>query len=151
MPTIEIRKAGPDDIQTVASLAHDLLVELSDGDGPEIEAVTQSTAELLNSGAVSAFIAFKDDQPVGVITLNECAAIYAGGRFGEISELYVHPNDRSLGIAPQLITAAVDHGISCGWKRLEVGAPDQPAWKRTFDFYVRNDFTEVGPRLRLLI
>jgi hypothetical protein len=32
---------------------------------------------------------------------------------------------------------------------LEVGAPDVPRWQRTVDFYKRNGFKEVGPRLYL--
>ncbi len=30
---------------------------------------------------------------------------------------------------------------------LEVGAPSVPKWQRTVDFYLRNGFEEVGPRL----
>jgi GNAT superfamily N-acetyltransferase len=78
-------------------------------------------------------------------------AIYAGGRFGEITELYVSPAHRSKGIAPILITAATSIGRQKGWKRLEVGAPDQPAWSRTLSFYLREGFEEVGPRLRKFI
>lgn len=80
--------------------------------------------------------------------LNECAAIYAGGVFGEISELYVAPELRSRGIAGALIQEAIDLARTRKWNRLEVGAPNQPEWKRTFDFYVREGFNEVGPRLR---
>ena len=43
---------------------------------------------------------------VGVLTLNECAAIYTGGKFGEIPELYVELNLRSAGIGPMLLEAA---------------------------------------------
>lgn len=88
---------------------------------------------------------------MGLLMLNECAAIYAGGRFGEISELYVEPEFRSDGVAAKLIEDAVRLGQGRNWNRLEVGAPDQPVWKRTFDFYLRNGFAEVGPRLRKLI
>ncbi|WP_419177305.1 GNAT family N-acetyltransferase [Ruegeria halocynthiae] len=86
-----------------------------------------------------------------MIMLNECAAIYAGGVFGEISELYVLPKLRSRGTAGALIQEAVDLGCSRKWNRLEVGAPNQPEWKRTFDFYIRSGFDEVGPRLRKIL
>lgn len=101
--------------------------------------------------SVTGLLALVDETPVGLLMLNECAAIYAGGRFGEISELYVEPEFRSDGVAAKLIEDAVRLGQGRNWNRLEVGAPDQPVWKRTFDFYLRNGFAEVGPRLRKLI
>ena len=50
-----------------------------------------------------------------------------------------------------LLAAAAQHARAAGWRRLEVGAPAQPDWRRTFDFYRANGFTEVGPRLRILL
>jgi len=85
------------------------------------------------------------------MTLNECAAIYAGGKFGEISELYVRPDMRSQGVAQQLLDHAQQEARARGWKRIEVGAPSQPDWHRTLNFYLRNGFDEVGPRLRRLV
>nr|WP_277620379.1 GNAT family N-acetyltransferase [Kordiimonas lacus] len=106
---------------------------------------------MLKEPSVIAMIAYAHEKPVGVMVLNECAAIYAGGRFAEISELYVLPEMRSQGVAPQLLKAAVAEAANRDWKRIEVGAPPQPAWKRTMNFYLRNGFTEVGPRLRKVI
>ncbi len=88
---------------------------------------------------------------MGVITLHECAAIYAGGVFGEISELYVTPAFRSQGVAAALLLEAQAEGVARGWKRLEVGAPTQPKWHRTLAFYETQGFLETGPRLRRLI
>jgi len=85
------------------------------------------------------------------MTLNECAAIYAGGKFGEISELYVCPEMRSKGIARQFLDHAQIEAVDRGWKRIEVGAPGQPEWQRTLNFYLHNGFEEVGPRLRRLV
>jgi GNAT superfamily N-acetyltransferase len=65
-------------------------------------------------------------EPVGVLMLNECAAIYAGGEFGEISEFYVAPSHRSAGVGALLVDAAAQFGRDRGWPELEVGAPDVP-------------------------
>ncbi len=146
-----VRKAEKDDTATVAKLVHALLDELSHGEGPTIETVTQRAQVVLAKESVSAFIAFIDNKPVGVLTLNECAAIYAGGSFGEISELYVLPEMRSKGVAPCLLRQAQFHATAHNWARIEVGAPGQPEWQRTLNFYLRNGFVEVGPRLRQLI
>ena len=141
---VNIVRAGQEDAGLVATLVHRLLTELSGGQDISLEG-------LLEQKLVQAVIARVDGEPSGVICLNECAAIYAGGLFGEITELYVSPECRSLGIAPQLIAEAKQIGRERGWLRLEVGAPDMPAWNRTLQFYLREGFEEVGPRLRILI
>jgi GNAT superfamily N-acetyltransferase len=84
-----------------------------------------------------------------LLALNECAAIYAGGFFGEIADVYVLPPLRSAGIGGLLINAAVKFGRNRGWPFLEVGAPGLPRWQRTVDFYNRLGFKEIGPRLEL--
>jgi GNAT superfamily N-acetyltransferase len=83
--------------------------------------------------------------------LNECAAIYAGGRFGEISEIYVVPDGRSKKVGALLIEAAAAFGRKREWPFIEVGAPSVPAWQRTVDFYLKRGFEEIGPRLQLTL
>ncbi|MEM7426047.1 MAG: GNAT family N-acetyltransferase [Pseudomonadota bacterium] len=146
------RAAATEDSGTVGRLVRDLLVELADdgqvSGGPEEFAATASEVLAMDERAW-AFLAFDGENPVGVITLNECVSIYAGGIFGEICELYIHPDYRSRGVAVMLLDEARNHGCRRGWGRLEVGAPPWPDWQRTFDFYVKNGFVEVGPRLKL--
>ena len=89
------------------------------------------------------------DHPVGIVMLNECAAIYAHGRFGEITEIYVDTPSRSTGVGALLIEATIVFARSRGWSIIEVGAPHIPRWQKTVEFYVRNGFREVGPRLYL--
>ena len=151
MPMISVRLAHDNDAATVARFVHALLDELSGGKSPGIENVTLVTETALSDPSVVAAIAFADDEPVGVMTLNECAAIYAGGKFGEISELYVRPDLRSQGVARHLLDLAQLEARARGWKRIEVGAPGQPEWCRTLDFYLRHGFEDVGPRLRRLV
>jgi len=83
-----------------------LFNELAQDDGPSLAALRSTAEEVLSSASIAGVLAFTNGQPVGVIMLNECMAIYAGGRFGEITELYVSPACRSKGIAPMLIDAA---------------------------------------------
>lgn len=149
--TISVRLAQREDAATVADLVHELLDELTGGEAPAIEEVIECTEAILSEAGVVAVIAYADREPVGVMTLNECAAIYAGGKFAEISELFVRPEMRSEGIAQQLLDHAQVEALARGWKRIEVGAPGQPEWRRTLEFYLRNGFSEVGPRLRRLV
>ena len=151
MIKISVQAAQDKDVAIVSSFVHALLDELSGGKPPAIEGVTEVAEVILAGSSVITAIAYADDDPVGVMTLNECAAIYAGGKFGEISELYVRPDMRSQGVAQQLLDHAQQEPRARGWKRIEVGAPSQPDWHRTLNFYLRNGFDEVGPRLRRLV
>ncbi|MEX0301921.1 MAG: GNAT family N-acetyltransferase [Leisingera sp.] len=150
-PSITVQKLSPGDDALTARFVAALLEELPGGEPCSPAELEPVARELLASGSVTGLAAFCLDRPVGLLMVNECAAIYAGGRFGEITELYVEPEWRSKGVAAALVSAAAEHGRGLGWKRLEVGAPDQPAWSRTLDFYQRCGFGEVGPRLRFLL
>lgn len=145
-----MRRAGAAEAGIVASFVDALLAELS-GAPPRHEARLRTATELLaGDDRVFGFLAFEGDTPVGVIMLAESAAIYAGGTFGVITELYVVPEQRSAGVARRLVAAALEFGRGRSWGRLEVGAPRQPAWARSFQFYLREGFTEVGPRLKFI-
>ena len=41
-----------------------------------------------------------------MLTVNECTALYAGGPFGEIAEVYITPYSRSAVIGGRLVDAA---------------------------------------------
>jgi GNAT superfamily N-acetyltransferase len=153
MHNIEIIEVTSANHQDVANLITDLLIELSPSAKQEIQnSPIQSIAyELLNTSKIWAFLAKKDHKYIGVITLHECAAIYAGGIFGEISELYVKPEYRSLKIGEMLIKQAIVKGQELHWQRLEVGSPPADDSPRTINFYQRNGFKCTGSRLRKLI
>jgi GNAT superfamily N-acetyltransferase len=107
--SIEIRLADKGDADSVAQLVFELFEELaSPGDsGYQPHAVTRTARSLLKGGeSVWAFLAEDDAHPIGVLMLNECASIYAGGRFGEITELYVTPAFRALGVGKRLVEVA---------------------------------------------
>jgi GNAT superfamily N-acetyltransferase len=147
MDTFKIRPATAADSDDVCTLVFALFSELFPGMyaldrlRPVVERVMTRNAD------VFAFIACRNDEPVGLMVLNQCTAIYALGIFGEITELYIDPRVRSSGLGGKLIETAVELARSRGWTMLEVGAPGVPAWQRTVDFYLRNGFEEVGPRL----
>jgi len=150
---IIVREAGPGEFERVGRLIYGLLAELYPELGYECDDCVDSAGTLLASGeGVWSFLATTDDdRDVGVVMLNECAAIYAGGRFGEISELYVVPDSRSKNVGALLTEAAVAFGRKRKWPFIEVGAPSVPAWQRTVDFYLKRGFEEVGPRLQLTL
>ena len=148
---IVVHQVGRNEAQRVGRLAYDLLAELYPDTEFERSFFTDAAERLLGRDeGVWAFLATeKESRDVGLVTLNECAAIYAGGCFGEIPEMYVVPDYRSKNVGALLIEAAVAFGRERGWPNIEVGAPSRPAWQRTLDFYLRHGFEEVGPRLDL--
>ncbi len=149
---IRIEMANLADSDLVGSLVHNLLDELFAEHSHlfPIGKLKKAAAELLLPGSgVWSFLAMADNEVVGMINLNECSAIYAGGKFGEITELYVKPDFRSQDIGEKLVFRAKDFARERAWKVLEVGAPDVPRCQRTVNFYLKNGFSEVGPRLEI--
>jgi GNAT superfamily N-acetyltransferase len=142
----EIRRATQRDAAVVAELVARLFVELC---GVRYDLVDIAHDLLSRSDRVIGILAYDGRHPIGVLLLSEGYALFAMGAFGQITELYVRPEYRSAGIAARLVEAAALLGKERGWHRIEVGAPDQPKWKRTLNFYKTRGFTEIGPRLRL--
>ncbi|MEH6578611.1 MAG: GNAT family N-acetyltransferase [Amphritea sp.] len=149
----EVIEAGRKDFDDVARQVIKLLLELEPEASQEIEAMDlpEITRQLLGDGKIYAFLAKTNNQAIGVLTLHECAALYAGGVFGEISELYVDPVHRSQNVGKLLIEAALVKARQQGWMRLEVGAPPVDGWCRTLEFYESNEFKATGTRLRRLM
>ena len=82
---------------------------------------------------IVALVAYDTKISIGVLTLHECAAIYAGGKFDEISELSVEPQYRSKGAGRKLPEAASNEARSRCWKRIDAGAQKKDKWVRTAD------------------
>jgi len=126
MNEITVTVAQPEEFETVGILVGRLLCELFPGDDEykDSEKYISAARQLLQTeGNVWALLAKTESaEIVGMLTLNQCSAIYSCGSFGEIC-----------------------------WPEIEVGAPPQPDWKRTFEFYLKQGFEYVGPRLYLKV
>jgi len=154
MSKITIELAKPEQYGLVGESVNRLLVELfpQEKNRDVVKDIEAARNLLGNREDVWAFLAWADSgKVVGVITLNECHAIYSLGGFGEISELYVDTDHRSSGVGAMLIDAAKNFALEKGWPELEVGAPPQPKWQKTLDFYISQGFEYSGPRLYLQI
>lgn len=153
--TLRIVEAGENDADLVAIMVQELLREIRHEwhNPPREEQIMAVSRELLAEDArFTALIAFEDRRrPVGVMTLTEAVALYAGGRFGIIMELFVAPETRSLGIGEKLIEAAKGIGAERGWSLLEVNAPGDNARGRVRGFYERAGFISMGAFLKLAL
>lgn len=151
---MRIERASPADLPQVVRLVERLLVELHDG-GDEFSGLdlARTLSDMAERGdRFLALLAREDDgEAIGVLTLTETFAIYAGGRYGVIDELYVDPAHRSTGVGRDLLDAAAAIGRERGWRRMDVTAPPGDAWRRTVAFYEKNGFVFTGPKLRRAI
>jgi GNAT superfamily N-acetyltransferase len=138
----------------VLRLVELLLVELAEG-GDEFTGLdlARTLADLARQGERFVALLARDDagEPAGVLTLTETFAIFAGGTYGVIDELYVAPGHRSTGLGRRLLDAAAAIGRERGWRRLDVTAPPGDAWRRTVAFYEANGFVFTGPKLRRVL
>jgi GNAT superfamily N-acetyltransferase len=61
---------------------------------------------------------------VGVLLLTHCFALYAGGEYGVVDELYVRPEYRGQNIERELLDEAVAIAQTQGWVRLDITGPE---------------------------
>jgi GNAT superfamily N-acetyltransferase len=139
------RATIPDAGRLVAALRNELNRRVV----TDADAMAEVLVDAMGHPEYLSYLAFYDGEPVGYLGANARYAIYAGGAFGQITELYVVPDFRSRGCGHAMIDhmRAVAHKI--GWSSLEVGAPDPEKHPRTLPFYIREGFSLSGPRLAL--
>lgn len=148
---ITIKPAGAEHAALVAGLTKVLLEEIMAVTGTRHFSFDAAAAaghyhEFLRHGGYAAFLAWREDQPIGFVTLSETRALYAGGVFGIVTELYVRPENRSQGIGARLLQVARSHAQQAGWVRLEVTTPPLPEFERALSFYQAHGFEIAGGR-----
>lgn len=153
-----VKAATPDDAPLVAFFVTALTTEICDrcNDHAQFQRNEVLTAELcaswIKDGLYTALIAYVGEKPVGVITIAETYALYAGGKIGIIQECYVLPEQRSNLVGDALLNSALSLAKENGWACMELCTPPLPEFKKTIDFYVRHEFVPVGGRkLRLQV
>jgi GNAT superfamily N-acetyltransferase len=148
---IRVERALPGDAAAVALMVGDLLDEISKTTGVkafdfELNETALRARGFLEQEKYVVFLGREGRENVGFIALCESVALYAGGVFGTIPELYVRADYRSLGFGDALVAKAKEYGLLRGWKRLEVTTPPLPHFERTLRFYERHGFSVSGGR-----
>lgn len=154
--SVSIRHATPADKDAVGALAHRLLLAI---DAPRFdpEGYAAIASDLL--GSDSGFIAYLavtggDDggeKVVGLITLAETCALFSGGHFGELQEFYIDPDYRSGGLGQRMLHFAVEEAKRRRWTRLQVNAPSPEKSRRSYEFYRKAGFEDIGPLMRYFL
>jgi GNAT superfamily N-acetyltransferase len=149
--SVSVRRATTSDAELVAHLVVRLLQELG-GFGVTTADILPLATSLLATEEYAAFLAATAaGEPVGVLTVNECTALYVAGKVGWIQELYVTPSARSAQVGHTLLQAVRDLAQARQWRRLEVNTPDANDWPRTVAFYRREGFIGASVHLRMAI
>ena len=91
------------------------------------------------SGAVVAFF-----------TLAESFAFFAHGAYGIVNELWVAPEHRSKGVGGEVLDLIKRLARDSGWERVDVSAPPDDKWIRSFEFYKKYGFTFTGKKLKFV-
>lgn len=146
-----ISSATEHDAVIVAGLAKELLEEIMSVTGAQhfsadAGAMAVLCRDFLAGSGYAVYLAYHAGKAAGLITLSETRSLYAGGRFGIITECYVHPDFRDCGLGKRLLSVAREHAKSMGWARLEVTTPPLPEFDRTLNFYQTNGFDVAGGR-----
>lgn len=145
----EIEKAEPGHAPVVVDLLKRLYLEL----GEERESLnflsTNLIERMLTSGATGIYLLRQAGQYIGVFTLTESQAIYAGGKYGVLDEMYIVPEQRRQKHGARILEYIGSIAKKNNWSRLDVTAPTEEKWSRTRRFYENNGFVFTGPKYKL--
>lgn len=146
---LRVRALVAADAPIVTQFVAELLEEIAARAGARIaydaERGQMQASQFLNTGQAMGYLA-EEGAPAGLLLLYEGHALYAGGAFGILSELYVRPPYRGRGVGRQLIAAARVLGAALQWRHLEVTTPPLPAFQDTLCFYESLGFSVSGGR-----
>lgn len=150
--SIRVQQAQPADAPILAEMVGELLHEIMAAIGADVFTFDRAETEMraktwLTDRTYSVFLARESGGLVaGFLALYESYALYAGGAFGTIPELYVRPAFRSQGVGSSLMGQAKQFAKARRWTRLEVTTPPLPQFERTLAFYERHKFGISGGR-----
>jgi GNAT superfamily N-acetyltransferase len=148
---IEFRLAEPKHAATVAALVFELTNEIIERTQAqdfdlELATLTRQCRDFLERGIYQAWLVYRGEQAVGVATLAETFALYAGGKIGVVQEFYVVPEYRSNGLGAGLMERVFALGAKRGWACVELCTPPLPEFEGALRFYQQHGFQAVGGR-----
>jgi GNAT superfamily N-acetyltransferase len=112
-----------------------------------VEEVSQVLTEALQHGPYRGFLAYGQAGGLqGYIGVDARFAIYAGGHFLQVTELFVQPEARRKGVAKSLLSSIERMAQWEGGSAIEIGAPDAYKHPGTAAFYENQGYRIVGPR-----
>ena len=110
------------------------------------EETVERIKDLMLKGIYSIFVAINHEKVIGFVAIAKSYALYAQGEFGTITEFYVLPEYRSLGVGKMLLEKAKAFSMVQNWNSLEVTTPPLPYFQRSLEFYESHGFEIRGGR-----
>jgi GNAT superfamily N-acetyltransferase len=146
-PAWGVRDAAEEDLAAIVTAVRALLAELG-ATPPDPAAMEAAARTLVDDGSL--FVAEADGELVGVLAASWQTAMHVPGRYALIQDLWVAPHWRGRAVGGALLEALDERARDLGMTRIEVGLPreDYPHIRATEAFYLSNDFTHLGPRMR---
>ncbi|HSF85867.1 MAG TPA: GNAT family N-acetyltransferase [Acidimicrobiia bacterium] len=145
---MELRRARPDDVETLTTL----LTQFFAGEGFSTppETIAARVPEFLGQPGNAAFLAVDGEEVVGVSTVTSTFGVERG-HSAEIEDLYVVPSHRGRGIATSLLGEAMMWSTQEGFETLEVVVtPDDPARRESLiRWYGRLGFRKTSRQVLL--
>lgn len=146
---MKIELAHKQHVSLIIELLSELYLELGEEKESIKDLIPEFIETILKNQQTQIYLVYNhNNEPVGIVTLTETQAIYAGGKYGVIDEMYIRPGYRSNNLGSQLIQSIKQIAQEKSWKRIDVTAPTEERWKRTVDFYEKNGFVFTGPKLK---
>lgn len=146
---MQIRFATHDDAQTVSGMLKALGNEMAERAGAVVNTDRNSIETLFEKYLDTKFRAIileEGDRVIGFATFYESFALYAGGSYMTVTELFIDPENRSKNYGAKALAWLKEYGRKEGYNRIELTTPPIPEFQRSLDFYLRNGFEITGGR-----
>ena len=149
---IQVKEFESKDLDQVLHLIQQLYVELGEN-REKAKCLSARLAQQLTTtypGILLVMKTFVTNECVTLATLTESRAIFGGGRYGVLDEIYTQRKYRSQHGNVDLKPEIREIAIKKGWGRIDVAAPTD-AWYRTVRFYRNQRFRLTVPKFKYVI
>ncbi|MEJ2862969.1 GNAT family N-acetyltransferase [Actinomycetospora flava] len=136
----DVRRAGPVDAATVATLLHDFNTEF-DTPTPGVDVLTTRLRQRLGSDDLVALL--HDDPPDGLAVVSFRPNVWFDGPVALLDELYVRPDRRGRRIGHALIEAVESLARERGGRIVEVNVDGEDVDARRF--YAAHGYAFIEP------
>jgi len=149
---IQVKEFENADFDEALCLVEQLYIEL----GEDVEHAKNLSVKFLEqltqtgSGMVLLVKTFVTSEIVILATLTESTAIYGGGKYGVLDEIYTVSRFRSRHGDLDLRSEIRELAIKKGWGRIDVAAPTD-AWYRTVRFCRNQQFRLTVPKFKYVV
>lgn len=143
------RRAEPDDLPRIVELARALRTEIEPIRGGPVwaehearpEPLEEAYGRLFGRDGVCVLVGTIDDAVIG-FAVGEVDALHDGTPLGEISDLYVEPEARGIGVGEEMVTALLTFFEAAGCVGVDAWA--LPGHRMTKNFFEEHGFVSRG-------